>query len=102
MVAAGLDTSQRRAIRADPIHPCFEKCFPIVLGDLVESVGQTLKCVWLHLGWTVRGPEKNATKVIERLFTVRLFANRGVHFEPDEDALLVEIHSTPHRFPIAP
>src|SRR5262249_17310644 len=101
MVAASLDTSQRRAIGANPIHPCFEKCFPIVLRDVVKGFGQILKCIWLHLRWTVRGPKKDTAKVIERFLAARLFANRGVRFEPDEHSFIVEIHSTPHRFPIA-
>src|SRR5262249_7396418 len=101
MVATTLDASERRAIGPDPIHPCFEKRLPIVRCGVVKRFGKTLKCIWLHLSRTARGAKNATAKVTERFLAVRLFANRGVRFEPNEHSLIVEIHSTSYRFPIA-
>src|SRR5262252_2216669 len=81
--------------------PSGARCFPIVHRDVVKCFGEALKCIWLHLRWPVRRPKKDAAKIVEGFLTLRLLANRRVHFEPDEQSLVVEIHSASHRFPIA-
>src|SRR5689334_3618276 len=101
MVATGLDTAERRLVGFNPIHSCFEKRFPVVLRDVVKRFGETLQCIWLHLRWTAGRSKKDTAEVVEGFVTVRLFANRRIDFEPDEQPLVVEIHSAPHRFPIA-
>src|SRR5438105_15387441 len=101
MITAPLDTAEWRAIGSRSIQSHFEESVPVVCRDTVKRFRNAMQSIWLHLRRPASRSIKSAAKVVKRFPALSLFTNNRVCFKPDEQTLIVEVHSAPNRFPIA-
>src|SRR5215472_9222253 len=67
---------------------------PVIVRNLAQCVHQVLESVVLQLRTIVLPSIEQAAEVVQRFFALCLAVDDAVDFEPEQNAFIIEVHTT--------